>query len=401
MSHAEYTPHHHHQFGAYQHLLLSEWQYSHNSRMIIAIAPNPLDVRSTFVVGAVTGDYVTVLNDGLPTYGIVPPLHQRYYVLYVTEPNKNVLVSLAAFVGTAHLYASMDTPRPNALNTTWQHSATVAEYVMIVPWYQFSDRCRQSLLAGASCPLYITVEGHGFSTYNTSYLITASTSDTPTLPQHLVNGVTMTSYVNTSQMQYFEADISGLDHRHDVFVTVSSLYGDADLYVNVNKSTFPTRSVGGFDYASASGLGVDQVVLRPDDPLFCTSCSLKIAVFGYSASLFNIQFATTSSLLTLMDNTPQFGYGQSESYTYWQYRTLYDNVDLTFVVSSGTADLVVAVYDPAHPTHLPTLDHSTWNATNTGDGASVTISHTDPHFRAPAAYVRGVCLLSDVFAVLG
>ncbi len=111
-------------------------------------------------------------------------------------------------------------------------------------------------------------------------------------PLSPVRYVTTTGTVNAGNTVYYVATVNETLLQDDLYVTVLSFSGDADLYVNigVNRS-FP--NVSSHDYSAIHAQGPDTVKIPAlNNPLYCVSCILYIAVVGFQDSSFSITFSS-------------------------------------------------------------------------------------------------------------
>jgi hypothetical protein len=102
--------------------------------------------------------------------------------------------------------------------------------------------------------------------------------------------VTVTGSVSAGNTTYYIATVNEplLD---DLYVTVVTYLGDADLYVNIGSNrSFPNTSVS--DFRAIHAQGPDTVIIPASNSKYCSSCTLYIAVVGFVSSQFSITFSS-------------------------------------------------------------------------------------------------------------
>jgi hypothetical protein len=110
-----------------------------------------------------------------------------------------------------------------------------------------------------------------------------------------------------------------------VQLTLTPIFGDADLYANIGIDEPATRSS---PFRSLSATGTDQIIISSTDPrvrntscdpaLGQTLCTVRIGVFGFSEeTAFYVLVATTSNLVQLLDGVAQYGTVSRNNYTYF------------------------------------------------------------------------------------
>jgi hypothetical protein len=86
----------------------------------------------------------------------------------------------------------------------------------------------------------------------------------------------------------FRYFVLSVDPSQDIYLSLTSSTGDPDLYISFS-STAPSRS--DFQFSATAASEEDTLHIRTSDLGFCprgAPCSLALAVFGFSASVFSI-----------------------------------------------------------------------------------------------------------------
>ncbi|GMH55605.1 hypothetical protein TL16_g01946 [Triparma laevis f. inornata] len=157
-----------------------------------------------------------------------------------------------------------------------------------------------------------------------SYTVLAETTKTIT---KLMDGVPVTSYVETAAYKYYSTTIT--DPSSDVSISVTPLSGgDPDVYVSVNGlySRFPNRT--NHDFVSM-GYGADTMMLQHNQLVAACGggkistdnpCTLYIGIFGYNHTRFsimsNLDYGWSSPIL-LVDGQPQSSLVKHKEYQYY------------------------------------------------------------------------------------
>jgi hypothetical protein len=177
-------------------------------------------------------------------------------------------------------------------------------------------------------------------------------------------------------------------------ISLTPLFGDADLYVAVN-GLYATRT--NHAYLSMSSIGMDEITVRNTDPAIngtlcdpsqgASVCSVNIGVFGFSVDdAFFVLVASTSNAILLSDGAAQAGQVNASDFQYFMFLVTNPNATTTITVTplSGDPDIYVATGPN------PDRYNATWRANSMGTDI-VQITPTDVNAcSTPCRYYIGV-----------
>eukprot|EP00457_Paulinella_chromatophora_P000073 gb/GEZN01000073.1/.p1 GENE.gb/GEZN01000073.1/~~gb/GEZN01000073.1/.p1 ORF type:complete len:2576 (+),score=267.19 gb/GEZN01000073.1/:57-7784(+) len=244
----------------------------------------------SLVVSSIRGS--TLLQEGVPVQGRVASMVYTYYSFDLRSACATLQVQVTPSSGDPDLYISDSAHEPTSDNFVWRAIAYGADTLTIGP---------NSIPPGLPAHYNIGVlsSGRGSSEYTiVAYLDPSSCnedlvcSDEPAALNnyvHLIDGRPQGGTLVAGQMAYYDF-VSG-DVPAELIITVTSIYGDPDLYVRSDgkcpdkdktENEWFARILGG-DSLSVSGS--------------CTQCRYTIGVYGWLSTSFNIVVSTGSTQL--------------------------------------------------------------------------------------------------------
>eukprot|EP00981_Chlorochromonas_danica_P002257 scaffold437_cov168-Ochromonas_danica.AAC.74 len=152
--------------------------------------------------------------------------------------------------------------------------------------------------------------------------------------------------------------------QDEVLITLDSLQGDADLYVNPPGRGFYNRARGdGYPvWACARSVGTDSISIDFSDNNYVgTGGAYYISVYGSSLSEYVLRAQLSNTIVPLLEDTPTAGSLRRGKYRYYRYfdRLPQENLFIDLMPSYGDADLMVACsvqptgLDSGRPSRLP------------------------------------------------
>lgn len=222
-----------------------------------------------------------------------------YYTFLLDSDFSSLKISLTTVSGDPDLFVSTTIKRPGVGNYTWLSYRYGSDTLIIDP-SKDSSACTH-------CTYYIAVYG----AYESTYSITVTTAST--LPQ-LVDGRPLSDFVTMfgwNQYSFFDSYGSS----RDIKIQLTSLTGDADLYVTLDGTTPGWLNHA---YASWNLRGSDEIVMSHTDgskfdPCLIDpatdklGCQIRVAVNGVLQSNYSIVLTTSLSATTLLAGTPHRG----------------------------------------------------------------------------------------------
>lgn len=197
-----------------------------------------------------------------------------------------------------------------------------------------------------SCTFYLSVWGF----YSAHYTLTASSTGITQLQMGRAQG----GHSDTNAFQYYTIYMD--DPFGILSLVVTSITGDADLYINTYKTgstmTLPTREHNTWH---AVYYGSDIIRIDYTDPNFCSECVYIVGVYGYRNASFTVMATdTTDTVIRLVTNRPQIASLPSAGNIGYFTATLRTSAeDITFSLTSldtGYADMYVQAYNSTYYT---------------------------------------------------
>jgi hypothetical protein len=311
-----------------------------------------------------------ILESGVPVDGIVATGKYNYYVLYLTSNHADVVVTVTNYFGDADLYVSWhpNNHQPNSTSSDKQ-SLSSGDDSITIPSPDWMSQCSVINNPDGSvvpCAIFIGVRGFRGSMYSIVGSANAS------LPNLLIDGQPQGGFVAKGGLAYFRIPISLASNTDTFGIAVTSLSGDADLYVR--NGQLPGTTPGTYDAAATSPSGLDLVTLGPQDRGYCSSdCTIFAMVYGWSDAEFQISYSSTGIVTLLRNGESQYSSG-SEGTT--QYYAVFvpagsDTLAVQLTAISGDADIYMSV--ETTPDIRPNPQNgASWEATSYGtDSLSV------------------------------
>lgn len=177
--------------------------------------------------------------------------------------------------------------------------------------------------------------------------------------------------------------------------------GDVDLYLKFgNSSLAPTDPIlepgpHSYDLHSAGWSGaVEEIIITPDTPGYCTSCTIYLAVYGYNAGGYTLQ-GSSNGVHTLLPSRALSGHVFQGEWAYYSF-TIADpfaviSVLLTTLQGDGDLYLTTTKHSGSDlvTADLPSSAHYTLRSLNYGSD-SLSMDYTHPDYCTACLYLLGV-----------
>jgi hypothetical protein len=251
-----------------------------------------------------------------------------YSLLASTTNETRVIVSP---IGGLASQLSMRITHP-ATNREWP--ATMSDVFPEISFFPLATELSEAFL--------ITVS---LKSANVSFLpfsITALSVDDDQHPVYALDGLPQFSQLEEFTEQYYKwsvpADATGVE------VSVNSIYGDADVFINPCDLGFYHRTREFTDhsdpfpvYSSQSTTGRDVVTI-PSSALTSRE-NLCITVYGYRSGAFVFRAITDATIITLTESWPVFGAVRPGSYRYFRFLDTDPSREVQFDVNPSVGDV--------------------------------------------------------------
>jgi hypothetical protein len=326
-----------------------------------------------YAVGASTSR-AAMLSDGQPLADYVDVGQVAYFQFRVdnsNDPDDAILFTITPLGGDPDIFIGNSgniktlVPDPSDPSTyIWSGEGQGTDVVFIDP----SDP--NVVACGIPCTYSIAVAGYQG---NASFTILAHSRDGRTTA--LVAGLPVVDAVEIGGYQRYTADYDPTAGMLEV--TVTPLSGDPDLYIALDNRIV---TLDNWQYASVSSSGFDDIVIKPTDKQFNSTCSLQprgqpctanIAVYGYTQAAYTI-VASSGNLRVLQDGVPASGSAPGNGYTYYQF-TVLNRALISITVSPTSNDPDVYI---SNTIKRPNSTSYTWQSATFG-AEQVTIDPAD------------------------
>jgi hypothetical protein len=260
-----------------------------------------------YVVSFTIEDSTLRLQPGIAVSEGVAKGSFAYFSFQMPSGRQSLRISLMPIAGDPDLYVSTTTTRPKMDNYTWRSLSFGSDTISINP-FEDSKAC-------VDCIYYIGV--YGF--FEASFSILVALSDAKV---RLVDGRPVTDRVQQRETNYYTFTNTYYNTR-SLKLVMSSMNGDADLYVTLDGST-PSRE--NFQYISNAWGDVDDVIeMSPQDPQYVTclddECVVTIAVYGFELTDYSLSLSSNMTATRLRLAMPQIGSVRYNSYDYYDFPT--------------------------------------------------------------------------------
>ena len=317
-------------------------------------ADNGCPISNPVIVLAVHGDSAatysikaSILNDTIidtivPGQASIGSLtynsFEYYYLSLSTQSYQDITISLSSLSGDTDLYISdswISRPylKENTVKSYIYSSNNIGNDAINIKHEKIQYLCANK----DSCYFIIGVFGNGNSVEKSQFSVLVTYKDSTIT---LSNAIPLRYHVEKNQIEYFKYSLS--QENLDVMISITPLYGDPGmiildsyyLFYCMLKDVFisvinhhPTRS--NFTWALLKQ-GHETLTIQYSEiskhcnlsPTEDRHCDIFIGVFGWSNSSFSIISSVNEGFLSpilLLDQQPQSGYVDSNSYVYYKY----------------------------------------------------------------------------------
>lgn len=347
----------------------------------------------------VTGTHSTTVTEGFPEVGSLQANEIAYYIYYVNEVERNIIVTVTPFTGDPDLYISVNSSNPLPSQTKYDYFSAGAggDTIELNPQKDFKKNilCGFFNFTNPECAIFIAVK---CSNEECSYDLQVSRSGV--VAQRLIDGLPQFGTVADQKPQFYVFTPNST--KNPTFISIYPKAGRVKAYVNLspwsllsfteNKKLFPTpenNTIKSVDRASTEVLVIPKSLAEKCGFL----CEYYIGVY-YEPDLIesdkkdsDFTIAATSNFLTLVDGNTVVDYVNSGMYRYYKFRVTCKDCSLTISLtplSSGDPDLFVnkELY------LLPTSQYSHFKSTGIG-GEFMQITNKDPYLEKYNQTVKG------------
>lgn len=335
--------------------------------------------NASYSLLATLGNTSVFLADSTPLYDVVNHNDYKYYIFRTTDPTCLVKLAVTPFSGDPDLYVSVTNDQPTSANYTWASTTIGRDVVEIAP--EDANYCQTS-----PCNYYVGVTSWSS---NASYQIVATCGNST--PVVIVDGEPQVGLLGQGSTDQFVMYVPV--GTHSIAVTLSPLFGDADLFVNLNDQP---ATPSNYQYASISGTSDDIVTVSYLDANYLSSecnpanaqgsfCMVRIGVSGFSDFTYYTLLATAGNPVLLLNGISQAGSANASAYTEYVFEVRdYKEVDIVLTPLSGDPDMYVSKTPGAN------ISNYQWKANSMGADV-VQIFPIDPNAcTPPCRYYIGV-----------
>eukprot|EP00761_Pharyngomonas_kirbyi_P007012 gb/GECH01007021.1/.p1 GENE.gb/GECH01007021.1/~~gb/GECH01007021.1/.p1 ORF type:complete len:2648 (+),score=561.77 gb/GECH01007021.1/:1-7944(+) len=192
------------------------------------------------------------------------------------------------------------------------------------------------------------------------------------------------------QSDYIFMQFPMVDNSSDIEISVSSISGDADVYVSTSPD--PVRSNATW---SSRNYGDELIYISADDPDYMGDTTYYLGVYAASDSIFSITFARNSPQVShlLPSGIPHRGYAPSNEYVHYKFQ-LYGHHSLSIEASvfGGDVDLYVSNNGTA------SKDNYQWRRM-TNEDDYIHIKTDDPNYIQGTYYISVFGFLAGEFEI--
>ena len=290
---------------------------------------------SEFQVSGAPGDVVTlraqvlsdgtatVLEPGTPVQAFAPASRYVYFKLAAPAAASDIYFDVTPFNGDPDVFVTCEGDAdltggedgsPSLANSKWGSLAIGIDTVLI----QSTDTnyCSGAFIAGVS----------SFGTWPSNFSIVATTAQHNTVT--LNNGYPQDGSVTLQHYAYYSFAAPSTDDSTVINLALSTISGDADMYITLDGRE-PSRTV--WDYHGV-GTGATELVSIRADGAGCPRpgsstcscpqagpCNVKIAVYGFKRSVYNIMASIEGVEMLLQDNVPSMVHVNASEYAFFRY----------------------------------------------------------------------------------
>lgn len=319
------------------------------------------------------------LSNGVPLYDAVQHGQFRYYVFRNDDPTTKVSFAVTPYSGDPDIYVSATVFQPNNVNYTWASAGVGRDVVEITS--EDPDVCSPT-----PCNYYVGVTAF---TSNASYSIVAMQAGYAVI--QLVDGQPLISTVAEGSTEQYAIYVPV--GQMTVTISLSPLFGDVDLFVNLDNTPASDSS---FQYLSINGDSDDLITITSNDQQYINSpcnpanaagqsfCVVRIGVQGFSQLSTYSLLASASSSVLLLDGVSQTSSCTASNYTefIFENRRSTAEVDIVLTPLSGDPDMYISLF--------PGVNSSNAQWRSTGMGVDVVQIFPGVGCSVPCRYYIGV-----------
>lgn len=332
------------------------------------------------------------LIEGVPQAGFVNTSHYNYYQVHAPDnTDGDISISLSPEYGDPDLFVAVNGKRAGMKNFQYSSRNAVTPDQVVVPRSACQD-----------CLISIAVWGFRESQYTLRF-------NTATSVISLSEATPYEGHVDADKYQYFM--VYHWDQYADVAISITPIYGDPDVFVVTQNPGDPDDLPSRSNYMWRSvGFGSDTVTISHTESNFCYQCNYLIAVYGFSATSYNIVVQLNeASIVPLTNGMPLTDYVEKQSYTYFSFRNNDPSESVTFAVTAVSGRVVLyatnnyraATSSSAEQGALPTQSQHQWSSLQSSPDSprgTITVTPATPGWHDPRTgtpYTLGVYGAAD------
>eukprot|EP01038_Epipyxis_sp_PR26KG_P008213 gene8213-11113_t len=367
---------------------IADFGCARSSQISMAVHGDNSAAAYSILAIMVSNSTIPLLTTTQTLSGLVPNRQMNYYYFYPAALYQDLRFTATVTQGDVDLYvsATWDTKpyvdKSGNVKSYVAKSATIGSENFVLSHDSIQKVCAKR----DQCYLILAVCGVYVSSTSSSYLLSLSTQDSTVT---LLNGIPTRSHVSSGQYQYFK--YSYVQPNIDLFVSVTPIYGDPDVYIGLG--FYPTRN----NYTWFQALvGADAGTYQAPDiatkcvpnPSIAKMCQFYIGVYGWKNTSFSILASTDEgfkSPITLIDKQPQQGHVEKGRYVYYKYKISGDgptkeSVSIKFILTptdGGDVDLYLSFSNLTEPG----INHYDYKSTGWSTAVEqIEVSVNMPHY---------------------
>jgi len=301
-------------------------------------------LSSRFYLTASTYHSHIMLQSGVPRTEDVDYGSNRYYYFNVTEPHCTLGVLLSVMEGDPDLFMSLSSQYPDSNHFDFSSNRLGTDFILI-------ENASTSVYYVGTQPT-----GHKNAKYTLSSILKCN--DHNKYFTYLIDGISQIDVLPAKQWSFYKFEFN-FNHSsiRQILVQINPSSGDPDLYADIDQTNLSDPKSWRF---KATQYGPDHLRLSFNDwHTICaqdqndTFCTLDIAVFGYSSTVYTIMVVTSDAHTILSNGKPYIGYISTTDalYEYFMFDIedmssllLSNNISISITPLVSTSDDIVTTF---------------------------------------------------------
>ena len=365
------------------------WYRVDSTYLILVMAEKFLpDLSATFAVSYSAGSGAVHLSEDVPYTGVVGENTYSYFVFPVHFSHEDVTISVTTLSGDPDMFISVspNNTKPTVDKCDFKATNFGDEKITITWESGLKEKCpnlpkNQTFGNKTECKMYIGVYGFEVSTF------TIRVHPSKGLPILLNPGSSVFGNISKSEYAFY---YSIIEAGKDIKVTLQSLNGDADLFVNVidrsngnnDVDKWNRPSIDKNDFSSQSTVMSEEIAIDSSKlTKKCPSktCILLVSAYCYLESCgFMMTVNQKNETQALIENQPTYGVTVRDQFVYYSYYLTKDFENFLVSVTGlegGNPDLYIC----KGRNNFPNDSYYDWKSNGWGSD-SVLITKDDKFF---------------------